>query len=338
MRITGKTRASFVAALAVALASGAPPLSSRATPSAGQLRARIDQQSARAQSISVNLQGLSQLIGGLEGQIAVVQGRESAVRSQLSSDSSALAATAQSLRTQQALVAALTRTLERSRLVLARQLVSSYEADPPDLLTVLLSAHGFSDLIERVDFLRQANRAEQTVITTTRTDERAAQRAAAGLAALEAHDRIVTAGVAAQAAALAGMDGLLSNRRAALARARAIQVAALQRTHARRRALESALTTLERQQASYSSPSGQSGGPWAIPTPIVMCESGGQNLPPNGAGASGYYQIIASTWKGMGGSTPAAYLASKGEQDRIAAALWAGGRGASNWVCASLVH
>jgi hypothetical protein len=40
----------------------------------------------------------------------------------------------------------------------------------------------------------------------------------------------------------------------------------------------------------------------------------------------------------FGGSGPAAYLASKAEQDRVAAALWNGGSGASNWVCASLVH
>ena len=79
------------------------------------------------------------------------------------------------------------------------------------------------------------------------------------------------------------------------------------------------------------------GGPWAIPWPIVQCESGGQNLPPNSAGASGYYQMLPSTWKGLGGSTPAAYQASKGEQDRLAATLWAGGAGAHNWVCAGLV-
>jgi hypothetical protein len=39
----------------------------------------------------------------------------------------------------------------------------------------------------------------------------------------------------------------------------------------------------------------------------------------------------------MGGSTPAAYQASKAEQDRLAAKLWDGGRGASNWVCAGIV-
>jgi hypothetical protein len=69
----------------------------------------------------------------------------------------------------------------------------------------------------------------------------------------------------------------------------------------------------------------------------VQCESGGQNLPPNSAGASGFYQFLPETWHGLGGSTPHAYLAPKDEQDRLAEQLWAGGRGARNWVCAALV-
>ena len=79
------------------------------------------------------------------------------------------------------------------------------------------------------------------------------------------------------------------------------------------------------------------GGPWSIPWAVVQCESGGQNLPPNSAGASGYYQMMPATWKGLGGSTSAAYKASKAEQDRLAAKLWNNGAGASNWVCAALV-
>jgi len=79
------------------------------------------------------------------------------------------------------------------------------------------------------------------------------------------------------------------------------------------------------------------GGPWAIPWAIVQCESGGQNHPPNWAGASGYYQFIPATWRGLGGSTPHAYQAGKAEQDRLAARLWAGGAGARNWDCAAIV-
>lgn len=79
-------------------------------------------------------------------------------------------------------------------------------------------------------------------------------------------------------------------------------------------------------------------GQWAIPGPIVMCESHGQNLAPNSAGASGYYQIIPSTWQSYGGSEYAseAYLSAKSGQDAVATRIWAGGSGASQWVCAGL--
>jgi hypothetical protein len=77
-----------------------------------------------------------------------------------------------------------------------------------------------------------------------------------------------------------------------------------------------------------------------IPTPIVMCESGGRNLPPNSAGASGYYQIIPSTWALFGGTqyTPQAYMAPKSIQDLIAARIWNGGAGWANWDCAKIVQ
>lgn len=78
-------------------------------------------------------------------------------------------------------------------------------------------------------------------------------------------------------------------------------------------------------------------GGWAIPYAIVLCESGGQNLPPNSAGASGYYQIMPATWRGEGGTGPAAYLASRAEQSAVAARLWDNGAGASNWTCAAMV-
>lgn len=82
-------------------------------------------------------------------------------------------------------------------------------------------------------------------------------------------------------------------------------------------------------------------GEWVIPTAIVMCESGQQNLPPNSAGASGWYQILGpgSTWEAYGGDTfaPQAYLATKAQQDIVATRIWNGGRGANQWVCASLV-
>jgi Transglycosylase-like domain len=92
------------------------------------------------------------------------------------------------------------------------------------------------------------------------------------------------------------------------------------------------------QAADAASAAGRLGGSgeWAIPGSVVQCESGGQNLPPNYAGASGYYQIIPSTWQAYGGTryAPSAYQATAPQQAAVAARIWNGGAGASQWVCA----
>ena len=128
--------------------------------------------------------------------------------------------------------------------------------------------------------------------------------------------------------ALAQITAGVQERRDTIARARAARLEALL-AHARIVCRPSvSFRGCSRPALARRSASAGPGGPWAIPWPIVQCESGGQNLPPNTAGASGYYQMLPSTWKGLGGSTPAAYQASKAEQDRLAARLWAGRRGA----------
>jgi muramidase (phage lysozyme) len=75
------------------------------------------------------------------------------------------------------------------------------------------------------------------------------------------------------------------------------------------------------------------GGPYSIPTYIVMCESGGNYgaLNPS-SGAGGAYQVLPSTWESYGGQG-APHEAPKAEQDRIAAEIWADS-GGSAWVCA----
>ena len=69
-----------------------------------------------------------------------------------------------------------------------------------------------------------------------------------------------------------------------------------------------------------------------------MCESKGINEPPNGAGASGYLQIIPSTWEAYGGLryAPEAWEATKEQQNIVGARIWDGGAGAGQWECTAI--
>lgn len=348
--------AGLIAALALTAVSRQAP--ARAA-TLGQLNSQLGAVQSRQQQLSSSVSSLSGLISSLSSQIQLVESREAAVRAQLVIDRADLARAAAALKREQAILLKLRRRLAWSRMLLSRQLVSSYEGSQPDLVSVVLNASGFNNLLEQIAFLNRAERQQQVVITITRRAKLDADAAAARLAKLKATDRQIAAAATLHANALQGMNDLLQSRQGALQRARYAQQLALGAAQAEGHRLESRIAQIHAQQAAaaaaaraaaaaQSAPAGPVGAPsapaslgpsggWAIPYAIVLCESGGQNLPPNSAGASGYYQIIPSTWRLFGGTGPAAYLASKAEQDGVASRIWNGGAGASNWVCAGIV-
>jgi peptidoglycan hydrolase CwlO-like protein len=341
------------------------PAQSTAGPSIGQLHQQLGQQQAHSQQLQSSLARLGSLISSLNSQISLVRSREAAVQATLSHDRSELAATEAQLRVEHQIVAMLDARLAQAQHLLSVQLVANYESGGTDLVDVVLNSKGFADLLERITFLKDAEREQQGLISVTRRDKGEADAAAQRLAKLQAKQMSITHAALLESRALIGMNQLLDSKQAALQRSEALQRSSLSASQSKSSQIQGEISHIEAQQAAAaraaaarqaaanaaaSSPSSSSSsstpppssgptsyGPWAIPAAIVMCESGGQNLPPNSAGASGYYQIIPSTWTGYGGTGPAAYLAPKSEQDAVASRIWNGGAGASAWVCASIV-
>src|SRR3954447_17812147 len=223
---------------------------------------------------------------------------------------------------------------------LDQRLVAIYESDAPDYVTVLLDSNGFDDLSTRSDYLNALHHADMRIANKVaslrdqmagtvhqvadlkqQSDSEAAQLASAKTS-FEASEQAANQGAAAVASARAGTQSSLSDAQD--------QVAQLEQEKADQQAASDAGS------GSASSGSGSPaylGGPYSIPTYIVMCESGGNYHALNASsGAGGAYQILPSTWSAYGGEG-APQDAPKAEQDRIAAEIWADS-GPSAWSCA----
>ena len=356
------------AALGLVLCSGmlvAASASGASSADVNQLQTKLN--SAKSQlgatqthqkSIAGNISTLNGQVSALASQIDLVQSQEAAARSRLTGYDNSLSQARSQLDNERARLRMLKRRLQRASELLGAELRSQYEQPNQSFVSLLVSASGFNQLLSQLQYLDNAKREQQKIIQLTRAARLQTQSAAARIERLEQADQRAADAASVQTDALSGMNSLLASRRTALNLEREAQATALEASQSKGSQLRSAIQKIEAKEAAAqratqtlsgsgatgTTPTAGSGGDglggsggWAIPEAIVLCESGGQNLPPNGAGASGYYQIVPGTWKLFGGTGPAAYLASRAEQSAVAAKIWNGGGGASNWTCSSVV-
>lgn len=332
--------AAALAAFAL-LPTGRDPARTATAATTGSLRSSIDSSKRR----EAQLGSAAARLGRLERQagraIALLQGRLTAAQTELDRAQVRLADTERRLRKARARHVRLRQRLVEVREKLGNVLLARYETGPLDWTDVVLQAQSFGTLLERFQFLHAIQESDAQLFREVRQAKADALGDRRTYTKLLPGRRRAEQDVQERRDSLAQINAGLQARRSAFAEARSVRLAALHATRANRRGAEKRLTKVLAEQQAAADRAAVSmvgpGGPWAIPWAIVQCESGGRNVGPNSAGASGYYQFIVSTWRGLGGSTPQAYMASKAEQDRLAARLWDGGRGARNWDCAAIV-
>ena len=304
--------------------------------SATKLQNQLNGSQNNEKRLSASAATFAKLVRDISGDIALLQKRLDAVQADLDTARQQISTTRTQLRSQRARLARLRGRLAKAKVVLAQRLVSGYENGNPDIIDVLFNAHGFADLLERAEFLKRFQNQDAAIINAVKQAKRESESAAAKLAKLTRKRQQIASAYTKRRNALQSMQSAMDAKRAAYQRARQARLEALSHARANSTRLQHQLTKLlgAESNASNAGP----GGPWAIPWAVVQCESGGQNLPPNWATASGYYQIIIPTWKGFGGPTAQAYQASRAVQDAIASKIWDGGAGANNWDCFRLLH
>jgi murein DD-endopeptidase MepM/ murein hydrolase activator NlpD len=124
-------------------------------------KAKLSHAKAREGVLSTTIQRYDTRLRQLEGQVASLRNEIAIARTQLRRIEASLARDRQHLNAVRA-------RLDRSLALLSTRLVAIYKADSPDALTVILSAHGYDDLVTRYAYLRRIEQQDTDLVAQVR--------------------------------------------------------------------------------------------------------------------------------------------------------------------------
>ena len=292
-------------------------------------RDAIESRKGSERALTSTISTFSGRIRSLQSDITRLAARQASIQSDLDRKLARLSSIQTNLRAERARLVRLRARLAEGRVALARRLVDLYKADNPDVLTVVLNANGFADLLERSEFARRVGEQDNRIITTVKTAKADATRTAAHLADLESQQRELAAAVQQRRDAVVEVKDQVTGRRDMYARVRAGKQRVLASVRVDRQDLEGDLRALEAQQAQIAAKLQQSSG--TTSSGPVRAGSGGLIWPVNGPIVSGFGQRWGRLHAGVDiavGSGTAVHAAAAGS---VAIAGWVSGYG--NYVC-----
>jgi murein DD-endopeptidase MepM/ murein hydrolase activator NlpD len=222
---------------------------------AGVLTTRISHESAQLQRLTT--------------QVAALRNREAVVAAELSQKEA-------ELNQAQARLDALKQHLHQAIQILEQRLVAVYESSRPDLITVLLQAHGFQDLLARTQYIETLQQDDNDVVSRVRELRNEMQVTVNTVR--EARDEI-----AARKQELDATRARLKQRTTQLATARQKQHASLMQVRKQQDDLEGDLSDISQKIAEQLS-----AGTGALPAGPIQAGGHGLIWPVNGPITSGY--------------------------------------------------
>jgi murein DD-endopeptidase MepM/ murein hydrolase activator NlpD len=291
-------------------------------------RAQIEQRKGRERVLTSDISASTARINSLQADITVLQTKQVRLQADLDAKRVELARIQEDLRAERLRLARLRARLAEARVALANRLVDLYKADSPDVVTVVLEADGFADLLERTEFLQRVSDQDARIITRVRDAKAEATATAARLEGLEGRAETVAQAIESEVVQVATVKDDLVDRRDSFAASRAQKAGLLARTRAGRHELESHVEALEHEQAKITA---RLAGVSAVAGP-VRPGSGGLIWPVNGpiTGVFGESRP-GHMHAGVDIAVPVGTAIRASASGRVAIAGWVGGYG--NYTC-----
>ena len=283
-----KTRRAAAALVAVVAALVVLLLCGAAAP-AKDLQSKLDAKEARLSKVRENKGVLTSTISRdrkrierLTGEVAALRNQEAAVQTRLDAKQGELDGAVAELDLGKKHLAVVRARLDRALVALRERLVAMYEAGTPDLLSVIVDAHGYQDLVDRTEYLNRIHGLDEAVVGRVRDLRDQVKRTVARLRS--AKDRIEAArdAIAAEERALASARAAVQSRQSDLVAARRNRETALGKIEGSEEELDGEVASIQSELASTLAATGSAplpAGPiqggngsgliWPVDGPVV---------------------------------------------------------------------
>src|SRR4051794_9750218 len=297
---------------------------------ATDLRAAIAAETRRLDTTEAGVRAARERLAVLQGQVDAREAKLAAV--------------------QRAVIAARTRLtrlenrLHASATALAANLVGSYEDPPPDVTTVVLESHGFTDMLERLDFMQRVQRGNARILGDAKTARVQVLAQTARLEKLEVRDRNLAADVVRARNSAAALQGALLTRQATQLQQRANTAARLGHVRGQISSIKAQIARLSRPVVTHSvsqpvtglpiDPGGMAQAPAGAPTAVRQVIAAGNaiaGLPYLYGGGHGSFHANAYDCSGSVSYALAAAGLVSSPLDSTAFESW-GDAGRGKWI------
>jgi murein DD-endopeptidase MepM/ murein hydrolase activator NlpD len=227
-RLASAALVAVVAALFVLLCSASAP--------AKDLESKLDAKEAKLSKVrerkgvlSTTVERYRKRIERLTSEVAALRVEEAAVRTRLDAKQAELDSARAELDVGKKHLAVVRARLDRALVALRERLVAIYETGTPDLLSVIVDAGGYEELVNRTEYLNRIHGLDEAVVSRVRDLRDQVKRTVARLRS--AKDRIESArdAIAAEEQALASARSAVQRRQSTLVEERRNREAALAR-------------------------------------------------------------------------------------------------------------
>ena len=249
----------------------------------------------------------------LQGEVADLRNREAVAAAELAAKQAELSAA-------QSRLESLRARLQSAIRILEARLVALYKSSDPDVLTVLLSSHGFDDLLERTEYFQRIDDQDNEIVSRVRDFRNQMQETVNTVKAARN-------AIAERKAELERTRAKLERRTGELAAARKQHRATLAEVRDQKQTLEGDLSKIS---AKIQEQLAQLGG-GVLPAGPIRAGSGELIWPVDGPITSGFGSRWGSFHEGIDSSAPTGTPIRAAKSGTIVLAAYTGGYG--NYTC-----